>query len=442
MDRPGQNHGGAAPGVGRRPLATPQKFAQGAARPGPSISDGTGRAWWGRPDDEETPVRSYESYSRLQKHATEELGEAAQNLLGAGDSGPAERAPGASGRSTSAGGERQVQSRAVLGLAWEDGSDGGPLQEMEERLASGRLQSLQCQLEVQRQTSAKLAKMCKDNKEEYEACVQRMAEESQAERLRACAVEQELNKRIHALESVGGKRGYVSIHGFSAGTVRREAEKKEEYVDHLETDTARLKQKVADLTAKLSKANVRGVKAETQLDKARSEHRAALDSMRQAQVELQNRLEDKDTLIQALRNEADTRVWGVDKIREQYRGLELDRARLQGEVEELKVRAAQNEADLAQVQAQLQTQQRKSEELEEKNATLKRQVQACLPCARERVCPPPPLRLSAGSSWSCPEIVVVAARGCCCPRAPGGRSAAERTQGRRRAATRKSLPLE
>lgn len=150
-------------------------------------------------------------------------------------------------------------------------------------------------------------------------------------------------------------------------------------MDHLETDTARLKQKVADLTAKLSKANVRGVKAETQLEKARSEHRAALDSMRQAQVELQNRLEDKDTLIQALRNEADTRVWGVDKIREQYRGLELDRARLQREVEELKVGAAQNEADLAQVQVQLQMQQRKSEELEEKNATLKRQVQACLP---------------------------------------------------------------
>jgi len=357
MDRQGQKHGGDAPGVGRRPLATPQKFAQGATGPGPS---GAGRAWWGGTDDE-TPVRSYESYSRLQQQATEELGKAAQNLLGTGH---AERPV--------------VAERAVLGLAWEDGSGGGAMQELEERLASGRLQSLQCQLEVQRQTSAKLAKMCKDNKEEYEACVQRMAEESQAERLRACAVEQELNKRIQTLESAG-KRGYVSIHGFSAGTVRREAEKKEEYVDHLETDTARLKQKVADLTAKLSKANVRGVKADTQLEKARSEHRAALDSMRQAQVELQNRLEDKDTLIQALRNEADTRVWGVDKIREQYRGLELDRARLQGEVEELKVGAAQNEADLAKVQAQLQTQLRKSEELEEKNATLKRQVKACVP---------------------------------------------------------------
>jgi hypothetical protein len=101
MDRQGQKHGGDAPGVGRRPLATPQKFAQGATGPGPS---GAGRAWWGGTDDE-TPVRSYESYSRLQQQATEELGKAAQNLLGTGH---AERPV--------------VAERAVLGLAWEDGS--------------------------------------------------------------------------------------------------------------------------------------------------------------------------------------------------------------------------------------------------------------------------------------------------------------------------------
>jgi DNA repair exonuclease SbcCD ATPase subunit len=342
MDGPGQiRQGGDAAGAARRALATPHKLA--GAQPEPPSR--AARAWGGAggggpPADEETPVRSYESYSKLQQHATEELGEAAQSLLGAGEHGE--------------------------GAALE--------QEMEERLSSGRLQSLQCQLEVQRQTSAKLAKMCKENKEEYEACVQRLAEESEAERLRAHAVEQELHKRIHTLESAGRGRGYVSIHGFSAGTAKREAEKKEEYLDHLETDTARLKQKVADLTAKLSKANVRGVKAETQLEKSRSEHRAALDSMRQAQVELQNRLEDKDTLIQALRNEAETRVWGVDKIREQYRGLELDRARLQGEVEELKVGAAQHEGELAQAQAQLHKLQHAGAELEEKNATLRRQV--------------------------------------------------------------------
>ena len=70
---------------------------------------------------------------------------------------------------------------------------------------------------------------------------------------------------------------------------------------------------------------------------------------------------------------------GINSSASRRNGQELHRARLQGEVEELKVGAAQNEAELAKVQAQLQTQLRKSEELEEKNATLKRQVKACVP---------------------------------------------------------------
>ena len=91
-------------------------------------------------------------------------------------------------------------------------------------------------------------------------------------------------------------------------------------------------------------------------------------------LELQNRLENKDTLIQALRNESDTRIWGVDKIRAQYRDLELDRARFQQECEELKVAATQHELDVSQLQTQLQKQQQKSAELDDRNSTLKRQV--------------------------------------------------------------------
>ena len=145
-------------------------------------------------------------------------------------------------------------------------------------------------------------------------------------------------------------------------------------MEHLESDAARLKQKVADLTAKLSKANVRGVKAETQLEKTRTEHRSALDSMQQAQIELQNRLADKETLIQALRNESDNRVWGVDKIREQYRDLELDRARLQQMCEELKVERAQHEVDLAQLQVKVQNLEKSNKDIEEGKASLSCQV--------------------------------------------------------------------
>jgi hypothetical protein len=59
-------------------------------------------------------------------------------------------------------------------------------------------------------------------------------------------------------------------------------------------------------------------------------------------LELQNRLENKDTLIQALRNESDTRIWGVDKICAQYRDIELDRSMPHGfqqECKKLKVAA-------------------------------------------------------------------------------------------------------
>ena len=304
---------------------------------------------------EDTPVRSYEGFVSLGN---------AQLSYGVVEEGP-----------------RGRQASGGVSMTRGSGDEAHELtiaeQEIELKILEGKLQSVRCQLEVQRQTSAKLAKMCKENKEDYEICVQRLTDEAEAERLRAHAVEQELNKRIHALEQAApGKepKSYVSIHGFSSGATRRESMKKEEYVEHLETDTARLKQKVADLTAKLSKANVRGVKAETQLEKARSEHRSALDSMQQAQMELQNRLADKETLVQALRNESDTRVWGVDKIREQYRDVELDRARLQQACEEMKVERAQHEVDAAQLHIQHEKLQKTNKELEDGKSSLKWQV--------------------------------------------------------------------
>jgi len=382
----------AAAPVARLPLATPQTFGDSQARAGASDIS-VRRAWdfsqqgvattnvqahlasskWADESvTDHTPVRSYESYSRLKHDATEGLGQAAQSLLGGGGGST----PGASHQD-----ERE-------GLMWETENREMVIaeQEIEARLMSGRLQSMRCQLEVQRQTSAKLAKMCKENKDEYEICVERIADEAEAGRLHAYSVEQELNKRIQALEQSsgahkkpGGVGSYVSIHGFSDGNARRETVKKEEYVAHLESDTARLKQKVADITSKLSQANVRGVKAETQLEKARAEHRAALDSMQQAQVELQNRIEDKETLIEALRNESDTRVWGVDKIREQYRDVELDRARLQQQVEQLKLTGAQQDLDTTQLQTQHQKLHQTNKELDDTNYTLKLQVSELSP---------------------------------------------------------------
>jgi len=381
----------AAAPVARLPLATPQTFGDSQAQPAfipeaAGASDmsvrrawdfsqqgaGTtnfqvhqaGSKWADETVTEDTPVRSYESYRHAAK---EELGQASQSLLDGGVG----IAPGTSHQDEEEGQMWETENREMVIAE----------QEIEARLMSGRLQSMRCQLEVQRQTSAKLAKMCKENKDEYEICVERMAEEAEAGRLHAYAVEQELNKRIHALEQSGGAHkkpggvgSYVSIHGFSGGTARREGVKKEEYVAHLESDTARLKQKVADITSKLSQANVRGVKAETQLEKARAEHRASLDSMQQAQVELQNRIEDKETLIEALRNESDTRVWGVDKIREQYRDVELDRARLQQQVEQLKVTAAQQDLDITQLQTLHKKLHQTNKELDDKNYTLKLQV--------------------------------------------------------------------
>lgn len=316
----------------------------------------TGVSWIAGADDtviEETPVRSYAGFSSMQRPEAEENAASAST--------------GANGGSEARASRDESQELTIAE------------QEIELKIMEGKLQSVRCQLEVQRQTSAKLAKMCKENKEEYEMCVQRQTDEAEAERLRAYSVEQELNKRIQALEQASPTKelkGYVSIHGFSSGAARRDNMRKEEYVEHLESDTARLKQKVADLTAKLSKANVRGVKAETQLEKTRSEHRSALDSMQQAQMELQNRLADKETLIQALRNESDTRVWGVDKIREQYRDLELDRARLQQLCEELKVERAQHEVDVTQLQVQVQSLQKTNKELEDGKTGLRWQVRS------------------------------------------------------------------
>lgn len=333
-------------------------------QPDRSHANESGLKWIAGAEDEgaadETPVKSYENFISLtEPHEHEERGQAAHNF-----------SCGIGGQHVVAENARENYDREMV-IAEQD---------IEARLMSGRLQSLRCQLEVQRQTSTKLSKMCKHNKEEYERCVKRLTEEGEAERLRAYSAEQELKKRIQVLEQSRDthsqdktKPSYVSIHGF-ASSKRREVRKEEEYVGHLETDAARLRQKVADLTSSLSKANVRGVKAEKLLENARTEYRTSLNTMRQAQAELQNRLEDKEILIQALRNESDTRMWGVDKIRAQYHDLELDRARLQRECEQLKVAAAQYELDIAQMQVQFQKLNQDSKELDDRNVNLKQQV--------------------------------------------------------------------
>lgn len=333
-------------------------------QPDRSHANESGLKWIAGAEDEgaadETPVKSYENFISLtEPHEHEELGQAAHNF-----------SSGIGGQRVVAENARENYDREMV-IAEQD---------IEARLMSGRLQSLRCQLEVQRQTSTKLSKMCKQNKEEYERCVKRLTEEGEAERLRAYSAEQELKKRIQVLEQSRDthsqdktKPSYVSIHGF-ASSKRREVRKEEEYVGHLETDSARLRQKVADLTSSISKANVRGVKAEKLLENARTEYRTSLNTMRQAQAELQNRLEDKEILIQALRNESDTRMWGVDKIRAQYHDLELDRARLQRECEQLKVAAAQYELDIAQMQVQFQKLNQDSKELDDRNVNLKQQV--------------------------------------------------------------------
>ena len=339
-----------------------------------SHTNESGLKWIAGAEDEgaadETPVKSYENFMHA---TTEELGHAAQKLVGDYE----ELGQAAQNFSCGIGGQRVVAENARENY---DREMVIAEQDIEARLMSGRLQSLRCQLEVQRQTSTKLSKMCKQNKEEYERCVKRLTEEGEAERLRAYSAEQELKKRIQVLEQSRDthsqdktKPSYVSIHGF-ASSKRREVRKEEEYVGHLETDGARLRQKVADLTSSLSKANVRGVKAEKLLENARTEYRTSLNTMRQAQAELQNRLEDKEILIQALRNESDTRMWGVDKIRAQYHDLELDRARLQRECEQLKVAAAQYELDIAQMQVQFQKLNQDSKELDDRNVNLKQQV--------------------------------------------------------------------
>jgi hypothetical protein len=324
----------------------------------------SGLTWFAGIDDtaEDTPVRTYESYRQQHVLQTPSPAHGLRTETALGDSF----------------GHNTEKEPVIMDAEQET--------EMETRMMEVKLQSLRSQLEMQRQTSAKLAKMCKENKEEYETCVQRMAAEAESQRIRAHVVEQELLKRIEALESAHHGKGapkdkqekskYVSIHGFSSGNNRREAMRKEEYQEYLENDVARLKHKVADLTTKLSKANVKGVKAETQLEKARSEHRDAMNSMRQTQVELHDRIEDKDMLIQALRNESNTRIWGVDKIREQHRDLELDRARLQQECEQLRVAVTQHELDNAKLTEELQHVKHISKELESSNATLKARFEA------------------------------------------------------------------
>ena len=346
-------------------------------QPERSLANESGLKWIAGAEDEgaadETPVKSYENFQNFMHATTEELGHAAHKLVGDYE----ELGQAAKNFSCGIGGQRVVAENARENY---DREMVIAEQDIEARLMSGRLQSLRCQLEVQRQTSTKLSKMCKQNKEEYERCVKRLTEEGEAERLRAYSAEQELKKRIQVLEQSRDthsqdktKPSYVSIHGF-ASSKRREVRKEEEYVGHLETDAARLRQKVADLTSSLSKANVRGVKAEKLLENARTEYRTSLNTMRQAQAELQNGLEDKEILIQALRNESDTRMWGVDKIRAQYHDLELDRARLQRECEQLKVAAAQYELDSAQMQVQFQKLNQDSKELDDRNVNLKQQV--------------------------------------------------------------------
>lgn len=231
--------------------------------------------------------------------------------------------------------------------------------EIKVRMLSGKVRSLESQLEVQRQTSAKLANMCRANQKEHEQALQRAFDQHNAEYQKLHESEAQLIKKVQQMEAAERK------------ALKRKIEPWRE--ESLENECFRLKEKLSEMQGKISKETLRAVKAEQQLEKHAMDHKAAMQKMKEAQITLSHALEDKESLLYAIRQESGTCSNTLENLREYCRKLEAEKLSVstalhdkEDQNESMRRKAAESEAEIERMRKHIVRLQEVGADLEEK----------------------------------------------------------------------------